>query len=113
MRDDAMTIAAIGVAAACLVTIGHEAIGHGIACLALGGHIILLTSVYFRCTIVGWTSAAGPAGNLVMGTLAWLTFRCVPRRLSGLRLLLMMVMALSIFWEAGVGGIKPAAVYPD
>jgi hypothetical protein len=102
MRDDVMTVGAIATAAACLVTIDHEAIGHGIACLALGGHIALLTSVYFRCTIMGaWIAAAGPAGNLVMATLAWLTFRCLPTRLSRLRLLLMIVMALGVFWEAG------------
>ena len=48
-QDDAATIAAAAIIAACLTTIAHEALGHGGACLASGGRIVLLTSVYFEC----------------------------------------------------------------
>jgi hypothetical protein len=35
IQDDAITVAAIAVAAACVVTTDHEAVGHGGACLGL------------------------------------------------------------------------------
>jgi hypothetical protein len=65
--DDAATLGAIGVAAYLLADVAHEAIGHGLACLAHPGHITLLTSVYFRCSIRSQLVAvAGPAVNLVL-----------------------------------------------
>jgi hypothetical protein len=100
--DDRVPVGAIAVAAACIVTLDHEALGHGSACLAFGGRIALLTSVYFRCTTPSvWIAAAGPAGNLVMSAAAWGALQIVPPRLSRLRWLLLLVAALSVFWEAG------------
>ena len=63
--DNAATIAAAAIIAACLTTIAHEAFGHGGACLASGGRIELLTSVYFECAPRAWPIAlAGPLGDL-------------------------------------------------
>jgi hypothetical protein len=101
-RNDWLTVAAISLAAMCIVTFDHEALGHGSACLFLHGHITLLTSSLFRCDVrSGWIDPAGPAANLVMGLLALIGLRFVPRRLPGLRLLLVLVTAFSWFWEAG------------
>jgi hypothetical protein len=102
-RPDAlMTVAAIAVVASCIVTADHEALGHGTACLALGGHIALVTSVLFRCTTPStWIAAAGPAGNLVMGAAAAWACHMVPPRMSRFRWLLMLIAAFGIFWEAG------------
>jgi hypothetical protein len=100
--DAPMTVAAIAVVAACVVTADHEALGHGTVCLALGGHIALVTSVYFRCTTPStWIAAGGPAGNLLMGAAAWWAAQMVPPRMSRFRWLFTLVAALSIFWEAG------------
>jgi hypothetical protein len=100
--DALITVAAIAVIAACIVTADHEALGHGTACLALGGHIALLTSVYFRCTTPStWIAAAGPLGNLLIGAAAWWAVRMVPPRWSRVRWLFMLIGALSLFWEAG------------
>jgi hypothetical protein len=97
-----LTVAAIGVLAMCAVTFDHEALGHGSACLLLHGHIILLTSSLFRCDVPSdWIDPAGPAGNLLMGTLALLALRFVPARLMGPRLFLILVTAFSYFWESG------------
>lgn len=88
--------------AAVLVTVAHEAIGHGAACLASGGRIVLLTSVYFRCGVPSpWIDWGGPAGNLMAGTAALLvlTFAHVHRRTT--RLLLTLIVAFSFAWEAG------------
>ena len=95
-------MAAIGLAAACIVTFDHEALGHGSACLALGGRIRLLTSSLFRCDArSGWIDPAGPFTNLLVGTIALACLRFVPRRKAALRLLLILITAFSYFWESG------------
>jgi hypothetical protein len=102
VRDDRLTTAAIAVAAAALTTVAHEAIGHGSACLALGGHVTQLTSVYFDCSVHDlWLPAAGPLGNLAAALLSWLALRALPLGSPRLRLLLLLTMAFSIFWAAG------------
>jgi hypothetical protein len=94
------TIASIGLVAMCIVTASHEAFGHGSACLALGGHIVLLSSSIFRCDLrSGWIDPAGPLGNLLGGTLALAAFQFVPARMVRLRLLLIVITAFSYFWE--------------
>lgn len=102
VRDDALTVAAIAILAMCVSTTAHEAIGHGGACLASGGRIAQLTSVYFQCAPGGqWIPAAGPAGNLVAAVLAGIGAKLTPAARPRLRLLLALVMAISLFWEAG------------
>ncbi len=101
-KDDALTLAAIGVLAMCVVTFDHEALGHGGACLLLGGHIRLLTSSLFRCSLPsGWIDPAGPATNLAIATLASLVLPSVPASRARLRLFLTLVAAFGFFWEGG------------
>jgi hypothetical protein len=101
-KDDLLTLAAIGLMAMCVVTFDHEALGHGCMCLALGGHIQLLTSSLFRCDLRSkWIAPAGPAGNLIMGTLALILGRFVPPRRASLRLFLILVTTFSYLWESG------------
>jgi hypothetical protein len=101
-KDDWLTAVAIGLLAMCFVTFAHEALGHGGMCLALGGHIRLLTSSLFRCDVkTGWLDVAGPLGNLFVATLALVSLRFVPARLISLRLFLITVTAFAYFWESG------------
>jgi hypothetical protein len=73
----------------CLVTFDHEALGHGSMCLALGGHIRILTSAIFRCDLrSSWIDPAGPLGNIFVGTLSLFLVNVVPRRAAGARLFL-------------------------
>jgi len=100
--DDAKTIGAIAVIAMCIATAAHEAAGHGSACLALGGRITQLTSVYFDCSVKNFLIAgAGPLGNIAAFVLSWLALKIAPRQAPRLRLLLLLIMAISIFWAAG------------
>jgi hypothetical protein len=105
MRDasyDPLTVAALGVVAMCLVTAAHEVVGHGVACLVAGGHILVLTSSIFRCDVGSlWVAPAGPAGNLLAALAAMLTARAVPPRHVTLRLLLVLIACLGCYWEAG------------
>jgi hypothetical protein len=99
-RNDRLTAASIGAIAVCLVTADHEAFGHGGACLALGGHIEVLTSSIFRCDLRSdWIDGAGPLGNFIGGAIAAILARLVPPRLVALKLFLIAVAAMSFFWE--------------
>ena len=101
-RNDWLTTAALGLLAMCIVTFDHEALGHSSACIFLHGHIRLLSSSLFRCDVrSGWIDPAGPASNLLVGTLALGCLRVVPERLLNFRLLLILITAFSYFWEGG------------
>jgi hypothetical protein len=102
-RDAPYTVCAIAAAAACVAAVAHEALGHGGACLASGGRITQLTSVYFQCEPGGWRIALfGPVGNLVAALIAWLALRAAPKdRAPGWRLFLVLLFAFSLFWFAG------------
>ncbi|HEY1632543.1 MAG TPA: hypothetical protein VGF56_14600 [Rhizomicrobium sp.] len=101
-RDDRITIAAIAILAMCVATVAHEAVGHGTACLLLGGRITQLTSVYFDCSRHNiWLPAAGPLGDLAAAALSWLLLRFVPLGNPKRRLFLAATMAFSLFWAAG------------
>lgn len=101
-RNDWLTVAAVAILVMCLVTFDHEALGHGSVCLLLHGHVLLLSSSLFRCSVrSGWIDPAGPVANFLMGTVAFVCLRLVPRRLFTLRLFLILVTAFSYFWESG------------
>ncbi len=101
-KNDWLTVMAVAVMAMCVVTFDHEALGHGSVCLALHGHILLLSSSLFRCDVrSGWIDPAGPGVNLLMGTLAFVCLRLVPVRRFTLRLFLVLIAAFSYFWEWG------------
>lgn len=79
----------------------HEVLGHGAACLAEGGRITLLTSVYFHCENAGViTDLAGPFANSVFGFGAYVLLgrRSWP---ANVRLFLVLTVAFNLFWLAG------------
>lgn len=95
------TLGAIAAVAFIVACVAHEAIGHGGMCLAVGGHVTLLTSVYFHCTNGGpLTDAAGPLMNLIVGAACWLLARNRPL-ISQSRLFFVLAMAFNLFWGAG------------
>jgi len=96
--NDTATVIALGVLAATLADICHETLGHGLGCFSAGGHITLLTSTWFHCS--KWSAladAGGPLGNLVAGFLA-LAILNYTRPTPAVRLLLLLLGALSLFW---------------
>lgn len=97
-KTDLRMVGAISVLAMCIVTITHEALGHGGACLMLGGRVEWLSSAVFRCSISSpLVDGAGPAANLLAVALAWSAIGRVstPRT----RLLLALIGAFGGFWE--------------
>jgi hypothetical protein len=101
-RDSLATVGAIALIAMILVSFDHEGLGHGGACLALGGHVELLSSSLFHCDRASpLIDMAGPLSNLLIGGLALALRPRVPAQCAGLRLFLMLVAAFSLFWEGG------------
>lgn len=101
VSDDAPTVAAVGILAATLAAMCHETLGHGLGCVSVGGHIALLTSIWFRCSGgSAITSAGGPIANLVAG-IAALTLLRHHRLSPRVELLVLMFGALNLFWFLG------------
>jgi len=95
------TLGAISAVSFIVACVAHEAIGHGGMCLAVGGRIRLLTSVYFSGTNGGpLTDAAGPLMNLVAGAVCLALARGRPQT-SLSRLFFTLAMAFNFFWGGG------------
>lgn len=98
---DSAAVIAVGALAATLATVSHETLGHGLACVGIGGHITLLTSIWFRCSRwSGIVDAGGPVGNLALGSAAVALLGCT-RPSARLRLLMLMFGALNLFCFMG------------
>src|SRR5262249_10485885 len=79
--------------------VAHHAFGHGLTCLALGGNIRSLSSVFVDCTLTGAAiDLSGPAANLVVGLLAALLATVCDRRSRSLALFLVLAAAFNLYW---------------
>jgi hypothetical protein len=74
---DSLTIAAIAVVAYCAANVVHEGLGHGVACLLVGGRPLSFNAIFFACgdeNVSTWgrvtVAAAGSIANVVFGVLA-------------------------------------------
>src|SRR5437588_11398532 len=79
---DLPTVTAIALVAYAASNVLHEAVGHGGACLALGGKPLVLSSVHFECgeqamsaLAIRGVAAAGTIVNFITGALALVIFR--------------------------------------
>jgi lysylphosphatidylglycerol synthetase-like protein (DUF2156 family) len=100
-QDDPVTLVAVGCIAALVSAAGHEALGHGASCLAVGGQITLLTTTHFKCLNGSpLVDAAGPAMNLILAALGAVGFRFAGRW-PALRLFFLALAVFNTFWFAG------------
>ncbi|MFL9840356.1 hypothetical protein ABS767_05220 [Sphingomonas sp. ST-64] len=85
-RDDGATLIAVGAAVAIAASLAHEALGHGVGCLADGGSVTLITFLVFRCAGAGvLADAGGPIGALCVAAaclIALRRFRPAPSAIS-------------------------------
>jgi hypothetical protein len=79
---DIPTVVAIALVAYAASNVLHEAVGHGGACLALGGKPLVLSTVHFECgeqamstLALRGVAAAGTIANFIVGALALVVFR--------------------------------------
>ena len=95
------TIASMGALAFIVACFTHEVLGHGIGCISEGGHITLLTSVYFRSEGTGFfTDLLAPFANLIVGVicLGLLKGRTWSQNQQTF---LVLLMAFNLFWFSG------------
>jgi hypothetical protein len=98
--DHTATVIAAGTIAATLAAICHETVGHGLGCIAVGGRITLLTSIWFRCReATSLTDAGGSIASLVGGGVA-IMLLSLKIRSPVTRLVLILFGAISLFWFA-------------
>jgi hypothetical protein len=91
----------LAVAAFVVACVAHEVLGHGGACLASGGKVMVLSSSLFRCappqTVV---DAAGPIASLAVAAAAAIGL-AMPVGAGLRRSFLAFVLAIAGFWFAG------------
>jgi hypothetical protein len=104
---DPLTVAAIGLTAGALADFIHEGLGHGGACLLVGGKPTLLTSMNFAWDESGcprWASrvvaAGGTIANLLAGALALAVLRR-PRSAVHLDYFLWLFAAVNLYVGTG------------
>ena len=99
---DPATVAAAGAVAYVLVAAVHEAVGHGVTCLAVGGYASAVSTTELRCDDVAGMSAVivttgGSVANVLVALAMFGAFR-VTRPLDGRTLLLgWLVCAWNLF----------------
>lgn len=98
-KDSHLTIAAIALVAYLSADVAHHALGHGAACLALGGQIKLLSSVFVNCSLTGAViDLAGPLANFLLGLFVLLAAHSMRCASSLIRLFFALVVAFNLFW---------------
>jgi hypothetical protein len=106
---DLLTVTAIALVAYAASNVGHEAVGHGGACLVLGGQPHVLSSVHFDCgeeTISALArrgvAAAGTIVNFIAGAIGLVAFRATnPVRKPHLSYFLWLFTTLNFLMGAG------------
>jgi len=103
MRRDILTIIAIAIVAYALANVIHEGLGHGGACLLVGGRPIELSSLHFRCEADSkFVSAAGCIANVIAAGIALLFFRRRPSFFLWLFTTINLLMATGYLLFSGV-----------
>ena len=106
---DFVTVVAIGLVAYAASNFLHEALGHGVACVALGGKPLVLSSVHFECDEQAMSAlalrgveAAGTVVNFIAGALGLIAFKATnPRQKPHMAYFLWMFTTLNLLMGAG------------
>ena len=112
-RDSVATLAAVGVIAYVFETIGHEALGHGTACLALGGRIEAIAPLWMRCSETSKViTASGPLFNVLAAALLGAAL-CTGTRLTTFYFLLWFGCAFNALVACGYLMVGGATTFGD
>jgi len=120
---DRWTVAAIAVVAYAVGNVVHEGLGHGGACVLVGGRPQELNAIFFECSVDGlppsagrWLAAGGSIANLIVAALAWVTLRALPRDWGRVRHFAWLLLAVDVLQPfgyllfSGLGGLGDWAV---
>jgi len=105
---DLLTILAIGIVSFILKNVIHEALGHGGACILVGGRPLVLSSAHFDCDTasvsdagIRFISAAGTLVNFIAAYFFWLAFHSPRVKSDTLRYFFWFAMSGNYFVAAG------------
>ena len=105
---DTLTLIAIAAVVYVLATLIHEGLGHGGACVLVGGKPLVLSSVHFECDDSGigrngtrLVAAGGTLANFVAGLLSLGGLRVARRGSAHLRFFLWLLMTVNLLQGAG------------
>ena len=106
---DLLTVTAIALVAYAASNVSHEAVGHGGACVALGGKPNVLSSVHFDCGAEAISAlarrgvaAAGTIANFIAGALGLVAFKATnPVRKPHISYFLWLFTTLNLLMGAG------------
>ena len=106
---DLVTVVAIALVAYAASNVAHEALGHGAACVALGGKPLVLSSVHFECDEQAMSAlalrgveAAGTIVNFIAGALGLIAFKATnPRQKPHTAYFLWLFTTLNFLMGAG------------
>jgi hypothetical protein len=113
---DILTIASVAMVAHMLATMLHEGVGHGGACLAVGGKAVLITTVSMECTV---DHRLVTAGGTIINLLAAALFFALGRATAApiwkyffwLSMTMNLFVATGYFLFSGVGGFGDWAMF--
>jgi hypothetical protein len=113
--DDSLTLVALGVLAFTVADVSHEALGHGLATLAVGATPVVLTTSYFGSSGIDskWIPAAGGIANVVVGLFS--AFLCVQLKNTTprLRYFFLLSVAFNLLFAAGYPAYSGIATFGD
>ena len=114
LKDDWLTLASFGVIAFACADVSHEALGHGLATLAIGGKPLLLTTCNFvsQGHYTRWI-AAGGLMNLAVGSASLAAVRLIRGLTPLLRYWLVLVAAFNLFFAFGYPAYSGIARFGD
>jgi hypothetical protein len=114
-RDNTFTLIALGVLAFILADTTHEALGHGLATLAVGGTPVLLTSGYFSTSgnYSRWIPAGGGIANVTFGLLALVCTRMARKSAPALLYFLILLTAFNLLFAAAYPFYSGVALFGD
>jgi hypothetical protein len=112
--DDLPTTLAIGVTASVAQFVVHEVLGHGSACLLVGGRVLAVAPLWMRCSVDHRLMVlAGPMANVVVGAVCWAVLRASPLRTAGVRLFVWLSIAFQWLVAAGYLAVGAASGFGD
>jgi hypothetical protein len=102
VTDNAIVLGALGILAYAASMMTHEALGHGVYCLAAGGDNTGLTAWAEECNLhPAGIEAAGPGLQFAAGLLAWLMLRLLSPDAARLRYFFWLYMVFDLFISSG------------
>jgi hypothetical protein len=115
LTDDTLTLVALGVVAFVVADTAHEALGHGLAILAVGAKPVLLTTCFIRSTgsVSRWIPAAGGIANLAVGLLSVLALRLLRTVSASVRCFLVLLAAFNLLFAAAYPAYSGIALFGD